>query len=604
MRALVERVFFWFPGRNKVNEQGSEQGPDTKDDHDLILSVTSPKKIPSFRQMRYASRFLNKNEQRAAVIAFLLFLISSCAAMGFFIKQHTESVPVSGGSLTEALIGEPKHVNPLDAPANDVDRDLTSLVFSGLFRMNGMEPVPDLAEKYTWSDDGKTLTVTIRSDAYFHNGDAVIADDVQFTIDSIQDPVRTSPLAPRFRGVKAIATDDHTIQFILDNPDVSFLAALTVGILPVTKWQEIPAANARLADLNLKPIGSGPFKFKSFKRDSRGLIRSYTLERNEGYYGNKPYIEKLVFQFYPDRKQAEDALKADLVDSLSFVSISEPQKNGTSRWRDVRLELPQVTVAFFNLKDSTMSDKRLRQALDGVIDRQEIVAAWQGRSVEISEPYPFATVSSVIVTLEEGRKLLEATDWILPEGAGVRVLKSATSTELNLTIITSNQIELVAVAEALKRRWSLLGVKITIESLAPEELLRRASRERNAQIILTNVLFGPEQDMFPFWWSGQAADRGLNISGLSDRDVDNALKATRSATSTQGLEDARKELSSVIKRSVPAAFLVRPTASYFVTKKVKGVSSRLVISQPSDRFRDLTNWYIKTGLSWKTADDE
>ena len=594
VRALARRAFFWIFKKQKNDESAPEIG----EDHKLIISVTAPKRVPALRQLRYATRFLSATEKRWLAVAAVVLITSLGLAVGYAVRQHTYQVPAAGGTLTEALVGEPKYINPLDAPANDVDQDLTSLIFSGLFRMNGMEPMPDLADSYTWSEDGKTLTVALKKNARFHNGDAVLADDVQFTVESIQDPARTSPLAARFRNVKVIATDDYTVQFILTQPDITFLTALTVGILPVTKWQDIPAANARLADLNLKPIGSGPFRFKSFKRDSRGLIRSFTLERYADYYGTKPLIETLVFKFFPDRKQAEDALRADLVDSLSFVSFKNQTDSG-SRWNSVQLELPQETVAFFNLKDKKLADKKVRQALAGVVDRQEIVTAWTERAVIISEPFPFAVATSSLLTLDEGRELLKSAGWILPEGSSIRVLKTATTTELAVNIIVSDQPELTAVAEALKRRWSLLGVKVSIEPLAAEDLVERATRERDAQIILTNILLDARQDLFPFWWSGQATDRGLNISGLADRDVDNALEATRQAANTQALEKARRELATLIKRATPAVFLARPSAPYYVSKKIQGVSLRLVISQPADRFRDLTNWYIKTSWRWK-----
>lgn len=594
VRAFARRAFFWIFKKPK----NDECAPETGEDHKLILSVIAPKRVPALRQLRYAARFLSASEKRWVAGAVAVLVLSLGLALGNAARQHTYKVPAAGGILTEALAGEPKYINPLDAPANDVDQDLASLIFSGLFRMNGMEPMPDLADSYSWSEDGKTLTVALKKNARFHNGDAVLADDVQFTIDSIQDPARTSPLAARFRNVKVIALDDFMVQFILEQPDITFLIALTVGILPATKWQDIPSTNARLADLNLKPIGSGPFQFKSFKRDSRGLIRSFTLKRFDDYYGNKPLIETLVFKFFPDRKQAEDALKADLVDSLSFVSFKNPADGG-SRWNSVQLELPQETVVFFNLKDKKMNDKKVRQALAGVLDRQEIVTAWPDRAAAVSEPWPFAVASSSALNLDEGRELLKSAGWILTEGSSIRALKTSTSTELAINIIVPNQPELTAVAEMLKRCWSLLGAKISIEPLAPEELVRRATRERDAQIILTNILLDSRQDLFPFWWSGQAADRGLNISGLADRDVDNALEAARRAVNVQELEKARRALAALIKRSTPAVFLARPSAPYYVSKKIQGVSPRLIISQPSDRFRDLTNWYIKTGWRWK-----
>jgi peptide/nickel transport system substrate-binding protein len=609
-RALVRRVFFWLPSAHP----SEEHVPDVGHDHALLFAVTHPRRVPTLRQLRYGIRVvLSDKERRILLIASLVFLIASGTAFAFLATERTVRVPVVGGSITEGVVGEPKHVNPLDAPANDVDRDLVTLIYSGLFRMDGLNAVPDLAESYTWSEDGKTLTVTIRGDARFHNGDEVTADDVQFTIDMIQDPARTSPLAPLFRGIKAVATDARTIQFVQERADVSLLQTLTVGILPSRVWGDIPAANARLADMNLKPIGSGPYRFKSFTRDSRGVLRTFTLERSTTYYGVTPYIKTITFQLYPDRKQAEDALKADLIDTLAFSTLLDGHKE-SSRWNRLDLELPQETVAFFNVKRKNVSDERVRRALTATIDRQEIIDAWNGHAAAVSGPYPYSAPSSSIMTLDDGRALLETAGWTLVDGASVRVAKStikpktgsatsttatASSTEFAITIITSEQTELVAAAETLQRRWSLLGAKVTIESLPIEELLRRATRDRDVDVILTNVLLDSKQDLFPFWWSGQATDRGLNLSNLADRDVDTALEATHAATSTFALDKARASVDQLVTRTTPAAFLVRPFAAYLISKKVHGVSEDLVVSRPADRFTDLKNWYVKSGWRWK-----
>ena len=633
LRAFFRRLFF----RRRVASRSQEFSPDSGSDHALVVAVTSPRRIPSLRQLRYAGRVLSTKEQRNVLLATIVFLAAGGLALGFLINDHTDRVPAVGGSVSEALVGEPTYLNPLDAPANDVDRDLSSLIYSGLFRMDGMDPVPDLAESYSWSDDGKTLTVTLRDDAYFQDGNQVTADDVQFTVESIQDPARACPLAPQFRGVKAVATDARTIQFIFDQPDATFLAALTVGILPADLWQDITAENARLADLNMKPVGSGPYRFKSFTRDSKGLIRTYTLERSDQYYGTKPYVKTLVFQFYSDRKQAEDALRADLVDALAFSSLGDA-KTDSSRWHHVNLGLPQETVAFFNIKQNALQDERVRTALAGVVDRQEVVDAWGGHAVPVSDPYPYAAVSSTVVTLDEGRALLDAAGWVLPKEGNVRIYApkakavakpttttkkttagktasaatvpataatstpptaTASSTELALTLIVPDQPELAAIADILMRRWSLLGVKVTVETLDPDAFLRRATRDRDEDVALTDVLLGPDQDLYPFWWSGQASDRGLDISGLADRDVDAALEATRNASSTAALQDVRSKLSSIILKFTPAIFLVRPSSPYLVSRKIQGVSESVVVSRPSDRFNDLMHWYVKTGWRWK-----
>jgi peptide/nickel transport system substrate-binding protein len=595
VRALLRRVFFWLPSA----EVSEEHLPEAGHDHALILAVTSPRKVPTFRQIRYGVRVvLSVTERRTLLVAGAIFLLAAGTALAVLVSERTIRVPVAGGAMVEGVIGEAKHVNPLDAPANDVDRDLVSLVYSGLFRMDGLTAVPDLAESYSWSEDLKTLTVTLRKDARFHNGDEVTADDVQFTIDSIQDPARSSPLAPLFRGIKAVATDTHTVQFVQSQPDISLPHTLTVGILPSRLWQEVAPATARLADLNLKPIGSGPYRFKSFTRDSRGFLRNFSLERSDRWYGVAPYIKTITFHFFSDRKLAEDALKGDIIDSLAFSNSLEIGKS-SSRWNVMNLELPQETVAFFNVKRKILSDERVRRALAGTIDRQEIIDAWRGRAAAVSGPYPFTSPSSTVITLDEGRALLETAGWILPQGASVRTSKTATTTQFEISVITSEQPELVAVAETLKRRWSLLGAKVSIEPLAADDLLRRATRDRDADIVLTNVLLDDKQDLFPFWWSGQATDRGLNISNLGDRDLDAALEMAHGVTTTAALDAARSSVERLILRSTPAVFLVRPFAAYLIGKKIHGVSGSIVISRPADRFNDLKNWYIKTSWRWK-----
>lgn len=605
-RALVQRVFFWLPS----SSPSEEHVPENAHDHALILAVKSPRRFPSVRQFRYGIRVvLDDRERRRLYLSLALFFVAGGVALGMLLKERTVLVPVVGGTLTEGIVGEPASVNPVDAPANDVDRDIASLIYSGLFRMNGLDVVPDLAESYSWSDDKKTLTVTLRGDARFHNGTPVLAEDVQFTIDSIQNPTRNSPLAAAFRGINAIATDSKTIQFTQEQPDVMLLQTLTVGILPSGLWQDIPAATARLADLNLKPIGSGPYRFKSFTRDSHGVLRTFTLERVDGYYGIAPYIKTVTFQFYPDRQQAEDALKGDLIDALAFSS--ELESKGSSRWNVLSLELPQETVAFFNLKDKTLADENVRKALAGTIDRQEVIDAWNGHAAAVTGPYPYSTPSSTVITLDEGRALLEKAGWILssPDDT-VRVKKgttktptsttaTASSTEFELTISTSDQPELVAVADLLARRWSLMGAKVMVEQLPLDELLKRATRDRNTSVVLTNILLDTSQDLFPFWWSGQATDRGLNISGLADRDLDAALEAARTASTTAALEAARVNISALVTRTTPAVFLVRPFASYLIAKKVHGVSQDIIVGRPAERFHDIANWYISFGWRWK-----
>jgi peptide/nickel transport system substrate-binding protein len=635
LRSLRRRLFFWLPSTSRADEQR----PEALHDHALVLQVVEPERVPRWRQFRYVLRVMTRGEQRGFLLAFALAVISFGIAGSLFVVSRVIAVPVVGGTLTEALIGQPKYLNPLDALANDVDRDLIRLIYSGLFRFEGADAVPDLAESYSWSDDRKTLTVSLRKDARFHNGDPVTPEDVRFTFDSLENPDRTSPLLPFFRGVKVAAVDDSTLTFTLDAPDAAFLTKLSVGILPSRLWQDIQATSARLSDLNLKPIGSGPYQVKSFSRDSLGNIHSFSLERFDGYYGLKPYLKTLTFQFFGDRKEALDAFKADLVDALAFVSTADAIKlAGTSRTHDLHLELPQETTAFFNVKDKTLSNPKVRQALALAVNRADLVSAFQGSAEAVTGPYPFAAASTTMEDLERARDMLTDAGWVVPSNGNVRIwqppklppkpptvkkvkgktvtvpvvptstpplasggapVSTPSSTELTLTIDIPDDPDVQTAADALTRQWSLLGVKVTVEALPTDELVRLATRDRSTQVVLLNVLLGPEQDLFPFWWSGQVTDRGLNLSSFADRTLDDELQAAKRATSSDQLLAARQAITDTLNSKAPAVFLIRPFQHYLLNSKLQDVGDRQIAYNPAERFQDLMRWYVKTGWRWK-----
>ncbi len=622
VRGAIRRAFFWLPSAQPDEEKQREHGHD----HALVLSVTAPERVPRWRALRNIPRLFTSSERRMFLIAGVVTALALGAALVAFVSSRTVTVPVVGGTFTEGVVGTPQHLNPLDATGNDVDADLTRLIFSGLFRFKGLDAVPDLADQYAWSQDGKTLTVHLRDDARFHDGEPLTSEDVRFTIESAKDPSRKSAFLSAFHDVTVATPDDRTAVFTLTRPDPTLLQKLTIGILPAHLWQDIPANTARLSDLNLKPVGAGPYRLKSFLRDTQGNIYSYTLERFDNAAGIRPFLQTLVYRFFPSRTEAVDALKGDLVDALAFVNAAEATTLRSARLHDVHLELPQETVAFFNVKDDVLAKKEVRQALALAVNRQEIVDAERGSAIAVSGPYPFGPATTTTPDLEGARSLLTQAGWALPDAGGVRIWKpvakkvesqkskvksrlttpdarlptpAVSSTELALTITAANEPELVAVAESLKRAWSLLGMRITIDAVATDELMRRATRDRTTQVVILNVLLGPDQDIFPFWWSGQAVDRGLNFSNFRDRTVDDALDAVHAASSTDAIAKAQLAAAQTIQQSIPAVFLARPVQHYFVSTKVKGIPDRSVIATPAERFDSIETWYVNTGWRWK-----
>jgi ABC-type transport system substrate-binding protein len=154
------------------------------------------------------------------------------------------------------------------------------------------------------------------------------------------------------------------------------------------------------------------------------------------------------------------------------------------------------------------------------------------------------------------------------------------------------------VAEHLKRRWSLIGAQVEIQSEDPNAMLQNALNNRSSyQIIIWNILLSPDQDISAFWSSANTAGQGLNLSHLASQAIDQALNETNNATSTDKLLAARKKLSLLIENQTPALFLVKPAYSYLVAERIKGVQD-MRVSRPSDRFLQANNWYVKASWRW------
>ena len=628
-RLALRRVFFWLP--SSTNE---EVEAEHVHDHALVAQVVTGNRASRLRQLRHASRVFTFQERRTVAFATLVAILSFVGAAGILVWEHTVWAPAVGGTYTEALIGQPKYINPIDAISNDVDRDLVRLGYSGLFRMDQLDAIPDLADSFRFSEDGKELTVQLRPDARFQDGEPVTSADVQFTFDSILDPSRKSPLAPNYRGISILTPDDRTVVFRLEKADATFLQKLTIGILPSHLWQDVNPNNARLSELNIKPIGSGPFRVKSFLRDTTGYVHSYTLERAETYYGIKPYLKTVVFQFFPDRTQALDAFRSELIDGIAFAGSSEAGKLlSSTRKQGTRLELPEETIAFLNVKDPLLSQMAVREALSLAVQREDIIAAANGFGQAVSGPFPYIATTGTPASLEQARRILDEAGWIVPQGGNVRIfvpkvkpipsstksnstskaktiasttstaetaqVANASSTELALTITTPDTPDIIAIAETLKRQWSLLGAKVEIQTLSTEELKKKSTRERAGQIILLNIILTPNQDLFPFWWSGQSIDRGANFSNLADRTVDDALEKTRTATNTADLEQSRLALSQAILQTHAAIFLIRPQHAYLLSPSLRGTEQVQQIATPAERFQHIERWFIKRGWHWK-----
>jgi peptide/nickel transport system substrate-binding protein len=256
-------------------------------------------------------------------------------------------------------------------------------------------------------------------------------------------------------------------------------------------------------------------------------------------------------------------------------------------------------AVFINQSQSIpLEDNFVREALSEAVDRNALVqTVLGGYGTPEYGPIPrdaaYYIPTNVTTSLAVASATLTADGW-LPGANGFRA-KSIQKTTVPLVInLTVPQIDfLQTTADALQTAWQSIGVQVNIAMGDPQNLLNDTIKNRDYESLLFGNILGPSSDLYAFWDSSQRFSPGLNLSIYSNPNTDALVEAARTdmndASRTAQFADAENNIAA----DNPAIFLYSPDYLYVTDKSVQGVTPQLLID-PSDRFRDISAWYLNT----------
>ncbi|MBI4217361.1 MAG: hypothetical protein HY603_00960, partial [Parcubacteria group bacterium] len=344
--------------------------------------------LPPFIQWKEFPQVLSGKEKLIFLLLASVFLFSSFSLWRMFLNRFTEVIPASGGAIMEGVVGSPRFINPLYADTRDADRDLAELVFSGLFTYDSTGNfIPDLAQNYQVLEKGKIIEIQLKEGVLWHDGKLFGADDVVFTVRTLQNPSVKSPVRANWAGVEVEKISDLRIRFTLREPYAAFMEKLTLKIIPAHIWQEIPVEQIALSSLNLQPIGTGPFRVEKTIQDSGGLVKEMRLKVFSKYINKKPFISSLTFKFFENEEKMLASARSGQIESFPVSSPNAAKYAGLGE-RIEQFSLPRAFGVFFNLASpkQTFQERSVRQALSLAIDRQNLVQTLAPDAEAVSSP--------------------------------------------------------------------------------------------------------------------------------------------------------------------------------------------------------------------------
>lgn len=568
-----------------------------------MLGADAVPQWPSRQQLKYFPDLLSPTEDWVIRLAAILLLASLIVIGVRGYQQHVVRLPRPGGSYSEALVGSPKFINPVLAYANDVDLDLTQLIFRGLYQTNeNGEVVPALADHTEVSEDGKTYVITLRQNSVWHDGEPITANDVAFTYGIMADPEYQSPHLAAFKNLSVEVIDDYTIKITLEKPFAPLLSSLTVGIVPQHIWNDVPPSSFSLAEYNLKPIGSGPFAFDSLTKDRRGTMKSYRLVRFDKYNGDRPYLDEIAFQFYQSKDELLAAIRRNQADGINYVT-GEMRQDVEKRGLVLQpLHLSQYTAVFFNQRNPLLKERVIRQSLERATDADQIIRdALGGAGEPIHTPIlpgylgHNPAVGGLAYDAQAAGKMLDDAGWSLFAGETVR---KKNGKELQFTLTTVDRPEYIKTAELLRDFWAKIGVGLEIRLFSSNDIIKKVIKPRDYEALLFGEIVGADPDPYPFWHSSQSYDPGLNLAIFFNKQVDQLLEEARQSNDPEQRRLKYLQFQNILADEEPAIFLYNPYYTYALPKKIKGFTvSRITV--PSDRFVGVERWFIKTRRGWK-----
>ncbi len=510
----------------------------------------------------------------------ILFLTALLFQAGFSTPRAWAAspvdVPVDGDWLVNLLEAEPPTLNPVistDAAASGIDE----YIYESLLKRNEktLELEPVLAERWEISDDHLTYTFHLRKNVSWQDGEPFTARDIQFSFDRIRDPsVDAAHLRNYYQDIdKLEVLDDYTVRFHYRIP--YFLALEFCGGIPIVPAHLFKEGeNFNQHPIGRSPVGTGPYRFLHWRTGEEVV-----LVRNDDYWGVKPHLNRVVFKIITDPTVALQVLKQGGLDTMGLNPMQWMRQTQSKRfeenYRKFKYYQPRYTYIGWNMRKPMFSDRRVRQAMTMLVDREMILkkilfglgtlvtGPFYVNSPEYDKdikPYPYDPQAALA--------LLKSAGWEDRGGKGV-LEKDGTPFEFEFLIAAGPKFY-EQLATILQENLKEVGIRMTIRKLEWAVFIQKIG-EHSFDACTLGWSMGWESDPYQIWHSSQA-DKGSNFVGFKNAEADRIIDTARQEFNQEKRNELYHRFHEILHEEQPYTFLFTVEALVAVAGRFRNVN--------------------------------
>ena len=491
------------------------------------------------------------------------------------------TTPASGGgSLVVAISSDPGSLNPAITTSGAV-HTASETFFNGLVALDeDGNPIPELAESWEISEDGRVYTFPLREDVTWHDGEQFTAEDVKFTFENVLLEFHARTAASMGSAIEAIeAPDEHTVVFRFSEPYAPLLQQLNVTEAPIIPEHVYAGTDIQTNPANTAPVGTGPFAFTSYEEGAE--IRATA---NEDYFKDGPFVDELVMRIIPDPATQVLALENGEVDYLWNVPGPDLERLRTNPDMEIASTNSNpggsncIMTVSFNLDRPITGSPEVRQAIGHALDRERFldqVEFGEGRVADapISSGIPWAHAQTADLPEhdpEEAARILEEAGWTEGDD-GVRVNDGE-----RLAIDFLHFPTFARYGELYREQLGAVGIEVNLQALEPPVFAPTVFEQDDFDTNVISYCNGPDPEVGVrrMYDSAQIGDVPFtNAAHYSEPEVDRLFEEASQTVDRDARSPLYEELQAIVAEDLPYFWLVETVGTRAWTSQCEGFKS-------------------------------